>query len=43
MTEEPLGTVCEGCWKIISDEESIWYGSDDTPMCEDCYNRTESE
>lgn len=38
--EEPLGTVCECCWTIIPDGEKVWYGSDDTPMCDTCHQRT---
>ena len=40
-TEEPLGTVCECCWRNIPDPKDVWYAEDGTAMCEDCYIRNE--
>ena len=41
--EEPLGTVCECCWKNIPDPEDVWYAEDGTAMCESCFRYHEGE
>lgn len=41
ITEEPLGTVCECCWRNIPDPKDVWYAEDGTAMCEDCFRHHE--
>ena len=41
--EEPLGTVCECCWKNIPNPDDVWYAEDGTAMCEDCFRYHEGD
>ena len=36
--DEPLGTVCQGCWKVIPEDEDVLL-IDDEPYCAECYER----
>lgn len=40
MTEEDaIGTVCQGCWRIIPENENVYTDDSGEPYCEECYGR----